>query len=198
MGRRNDIDWDAIRRDYRLGSTTDAELCRRYGVSKSALRKQRIKGEWTHDLREEVRHATQAALLTGREPSITSKDVDGIAVNIAAQENVKIIKRHREVADKLMSLAENLHLEIDALTGKPVQLKALVDAVVQGQPDAYRSLQDVLTVHQRIASLGKLASSVATIISTEREAHNLNDTGDGKETIEAVLARIRARKEAKT
>jgi hypothetical protein len=37
MGRRNDIDWDAIERDFRLGQFTLRQLAKKYSVEASSI-----------------------------------------------------------------------------------------------------------------------------------------------------------------
>lgn len=201
MGRRNDIDWDAVKRDYRLGRLTDAELCLKHGVSEAGLRPHKKQEGWTRDLSGDVRHATQTALLTGSLPSETAgiarksgkASLDELAVQGAVASNVRIIKRHRDAADSLMGLAESMRREVAALTGKPVELDKLVQAVREQDPFAARDLRQVLSIHQRISSLDKLTKSLATVVATERVAHGLDDKQAGDRPFEELLARVRGR-----
>ena len=194
MPRRNDIDWDAVHRDYRLGTLTDSELFRKHGISEAGFRARRKKEGWTKDLSGDVRHATQTALLTGTLPAATpGKSLDALAVADAVSTNVRIIKRHRDAADALMGLAESMRKEVAALAGKPVVLEQLVAAVHGQDPNAARELRQVLSVHQRIGSLDKLAKSLATVVATERVAHGLDDKQAGDSPFADLLAKVRGR-----
>lgn len=202
MGRRNDIDWDAVKRDYRLGTLTDTELCLEHGISEAGLRARKKKEGWTRDLSGDVRHATQTALLTGSLPREAAGatggrgskgSLDQLAVQGAVASNVRVIKRHRDAADALMGLAESMRREVAALTGKPVDLDKLVEAVREQDPNAARDLRFVLSIHQRIGSLDKLSKSLATVVATERVAHGLDDKQAGDRPFEELLAKVRGR-----
>lgn len=193
MGNRTDIDWDAVHRDYRLGTLTDVELFRKHGISEAGFRARKKAGGWTKDLSGDVRHATQTALLTGTLPPKLGKGLDALAVGDAVATNVRVIKRHRDAADALMGLAESMRKEVAALTGKPVQLDKLVEAVRAQDPTTARELRQVLSVHQRIGSLDKLAKSLATVVATERVAHGLDDKQAGESPFEELLAKVRGR-----
>lgn len=69
MGRRTDIDWDVIERDYRIGQFSMRELARRHRTTAGSISRRAAKHEWVQDYSAEVREKTRAGLIEKPKPA---------------------------------------------------------------------------------------------------------------------------------
>ena len=62
-GRKDQIDWEAIERDYRIGQLSVREIARRHEVEASTITRKAKKETWARDYSEEVKAKTRAGLV---------------------------------------------------------------------------------------------------------------------------------------
>ncbi len=94
------IDWEAVRRDYRTAKFTDIELAIKHNVNRETIGRNRKKFPdlWPQDLREAIREATDAALVTAIVGESTSKVSDTVLA--MAEMNVMILRgQHKRIAE---------------------------------------------------------------------------------------------------
>jgi hypothetical protein len=135
MGRRTDIDWEAIERDFRAGQLTIRQMADLHKVSPSAITRKADALGWRRNLTEEVKARTAAKLVEAadgapatqsntqraqtpesaqRTQSVALPPTD--AVERAATANVAVILRHREDLARMRGLFLALTGELEAGT----------------------------------------------------------------------------------
>ncbi len=111
MGRRTDIDWEAVQKDFRLGQLTLRQIAKNHNVSASAISRKAEKDHWVQDLSEEVKERTRAALLSNATQSNTE------AVETAVQTNVALVREHRALIGRARAIADKQLGELEAAEG---------------------------------------------------------------------------------
>lgn len=163
MGRRTDIDWEAIERDYRCGQLSIRQIAERHAVAVSAITRRAKKEQWSRDLSAEVAKRTKAklietALSDAHEIGTESAQVVISGVEAAAQANIEVIRGHRRVIRDETSRADKLAEKIDGL---------IEDA------------SDPMEVIKIVQAHESLVRSRAKLIELERKAFNI-DGGEEK------------------
>ena len=172
------IDWDAVERDYRTGRHTNRELAEKYKVSHTAINKRARDHNWTQDLTDHIRQATNAKLTQAFVSTQVSNEFQKVSttIEIAAEVNAQIIQGHR-------TRLAALH---DAVETAKHRLMVLGDSVA-----------DIREAATFVQAVGNLATATKTLIEQERKAHNLDDEqgknpGEG-EPLAEFLAELSAR-----
>jgi hypothetical protein len=159
VGRRSDIDWEAIERDFRIGQLSIRQLALKHEVAVSAIVRRQKKYEWTRDLTEQVRAQTKATLIQlaaakAHEAATESIRSDSESVLAAAATNVHIITEHRK--------------DIQAETARVAKLGQKVDELMSGTTDM-RQFATLASAHE------SLVRSRARLIALEREAYGIGE-----------------------
>lgn len=160
MTKRGTVDWAACEKEYRTGTLSNRQLAEKFGCTEAAIRDRAKRYEWSRDLSDEVRKATNAKLLREelRRPiGEDAKLADEEVVRQAADVRVSVVQTHRKDIKSLASLTERLRNKADVLLNDISDLKGLSDAVqaVEG-----------------------LARTTAKLIPLERQAFNLDAAED--------------------
>ena len=92
---RHKIDWESIRKEYRVGQLSIREIARQSGVSEGAIRKKAKKYGWQRDLTAKV-NSKVAELV--RTPN-TQEDAN--LIDQAADRALKVVELHRKDAKEL-------------------------------------------------------------------------------------------------
>lgn len=207
MGRRNDIDWELVERDVRLGHLSLTEITKKYGIARSSLNRKMNENGWTRDLSETVKAATKAAIQAER--AVKAKELSDSAGEIGreigkeigrgsdsgaisdiqalAASNVVADRRHRTIAEKIVNIASALHDELESVSGNPKDIRELIDMVGgsddEAMADLASELRKILSLPSRATVLDKLASAATKAITIEREILGLNeqDPADGND-----------------
>lgn len=138
MGRRTDIDWDPIKRDYEANLLTGDELATLHGVDRASIYRRAKKEGWTKNLAAQVQARTEARLVTataatGKQQSNTNatpdpqkpatgkpsrakanatgqpaQSTEDEAIEVAAQANVAVILGHRTDISRARKLTARL------------------------------------------------------------------------------------------
>lgn len=103
MAKRHDIDWDRIERVYRTGQFSLRELGERFDVAPSTIMRRAKKHDWVQDKSHEVKSRTKAALVAKDHGEPTPEDIE-----IAVKTNVEVIRKHRALLGRSMSIVEAL------------------------------------------------------------------------------------------
>jgi len=193
MARRNDIDKEAIERDYRAGQLSFAAICKANNISKSTLSKFIKEGGWERDLTEAVKVATRAQVIQATIKQVQrtvdeSADVIASGVDIAAAVNVQVVMGHRKDIQRLKSLAGELSGELEVIVGNPADLKDLVQAVREQEPDALPAVMRFASLANRVGTVEKLTATYTKLIALERQAFSLDD--DGKNNADASVEEV--------
>lgn len=216
MGRRSDIDWEKIEKDYRLGSISIADVAKKHGVALSGLKgKAKAKG-WTRDLTAVVQAATKAGIteeranyakeLAEKAPEIgreigrrvSEAANSGLDTSVAAAAALGIMRNrlHADIADEILGAGKDLLDEVRALRGTPESVESLLLAVSQENANMARSLAKALSMQERARTLDTISAAVGKAVGVDRKANNLDDGAPPKEPeiseeqIESRLARL--------
>ena len=179
-GRRSDIDWEAVERDYRVDKLTNRQLCDKYGIADSGLRKRAKEKGWQKDLTQAVRVATKAALIAeklaqaeqiGAQIGAELADQTIQSVKLAVRDNLAIIERHQKMHDRHLALMVRAE-----------------DKVTQMVDD----ITDIREAKILVDAVGTLASAGRSVMDQERKSHNIDDT-KVEESIEDLIQEAMAK-----
>jgi hypothetical protein len=156
--KRKRIDWEAVERDYRTDKFTLKELEAKHSASYSEISRKAKREGWKKDLREAIRHATNAAVLqeTAKEAQSDAKNV----VLAAAELNKQVILKHRT---RLATLVNDTEAARQKLT-------AMLDTVA-----------DVREAATLVGAIESLSRTTKNLIDKEREAFSLDAKEPPKE-----------------
>lgn len=207
MARRSDIDWEAIQRDYRLGTDSIASVAKKHGVAVSGLKKKAKELGWVRDLTPVVQLATQtgitqeradhakelaeAAPEIGREigRQIAKSANSGLDQDVAAAAALGVYRNriHADVADALILTGQSMMAEIQAL-GNPELQDILLNGLDPDDDRTREKVRRITSVSERVKNLDTLAATFTKAIALDRKANGLDDkeTNGGK-GIEDVL-----------
>ncbi len=200
-------DWEAIERDFRTGKFTLRELEAQHGVSYAHISRKATEHGWTKDLREVIKHATDAALL--RETvTKAQKDVTE-TVLVAAEVNKQVILAHRQGLQELTQVKRTLLDQIQQAAALLPDLAEVVEMVRKpddnGIDRANDALRKAMSRSALVDDLKKLADVDEKVRKGEREAFDLDldpakqaTTDDTKKLSDVELALRVANLMAKT
>lgn len=189
-------DWEAVERDYRLGSLTLRELEAKHGASRAAIARRARAQSWTRDLTGAVRQATSAALI---ERMVQSAAADGQerttdAVLAAAEVNVRVITSHRAGLARLQHVKAQLLEQIEQAAAQMPELAEVIEMVRQaddsGVDRANDALKRAMGRSSLIDDLKKLAEIDERVRKGEREAFGVDSSQGETGTVEDMLRRI--------
>lgn len=184
-GPRKDIDWEKVGLDYRTGRFTNADLGEKYGVSENTIHARAKKHGWKKDMTAAVQNATNAAAIEDKAQDYAKKlgrklgkklvEGEKSAIELAAAENVLVLREHKGIAQNMRDLSTRLFGELAALTGEPKKLDDLITMVAGNDPLVTKELIKAVSLPSRIASAKDLAATAKILIEIERKAHGLED-----------------------
>lgn len=180
MGRRSDIDWEKIERQYRLGKKTDEEISAANKISRSALARRAKKEGWSKDLSEQVKLETKAKVSAAIVKKATAKLLqshkkDSNAVEVEAISNALLIAEHEKVGTKGRELFEKILDRIAEQVDATPSIEAVARMVEADDPAALPALRKVLSLPSYVDSAKKATEGAAKAIDVERKARNLDD-----------------------
>jgi hypothetical protein len=186
--RRPPTDWEAVERDYRTGLFTLRELGDKHGAAFATIGQRAKREGWLKDLREAVRQATNARLITQAVAHTAATATHDVAqtVRAAAEVNLQVIMRHRAELDRARVVAMALldELASDLLTrADRDQLARLLaqGATTEAQAaDAQRVVARALALSTRVGSVKSLAEAITRLHAGERMAFGMEGDGRGK------------------
>jgi len=172
------VDWERIEAEYRAGVLSLREISSRHeGVNHVAIARKAKKEGWVRDLRNKiinladdlVTKQTVTASVT-KEASVTEKSV--VEANAQAIADVRL--SHRADISRNKKLCLNLLEELESQTINRElyeQLGELLSAPDEKGVDKLNELyRKVVSTPSRIDSMKKLADTIRTLITLEREA----------------------------
>lgn len=213
MGRRSDIDWEKVEKDYRLGSITIADVAKKHGIALSGLKgKAKAKG-WTRDLTQVVQAATKAGIteeranyakeLAEKAPEIgreigrrvSEAANSGLDTSVAAAAALGVMRNrlHADIADEILGAGKDLVAEVRALRGDPATIEDLLAAATAINPASAKALSKAISLSDRARTLDTIAAAVGKAVGVDRKANNLDDGAPPKDpelTDEQISSRL--------
>ena len=169
MGRRsqdNQIDWELIEREFRLGKFTLRQLAASHGVQPSAISRKAKREHWVQDKRDEVRAMSEAQLLISNSRKATKKATEPTSVDIevAATVITNIVLAHRSDAKRARTQTMVLLSELETETKN-----------------------NSLPLVTRTKALKALVESLAKVVAIEREAFGIDDSANDNVNADAFV-----------
>lgn len=189
MGRRSDIDWDVIERDYRIALLTMRQLAEKHHVDTSSISRRANKEGWQRDLAERVNQLTNNRIANSlmideevekmhTENHLKSTQADMLAVELSSKETFEIVRGHYQIARYLESLMLKMLDEIEEQIRERVILSELKTMLHESDPRAALALHNLTSVGSRMNTLKAATDIHEKIVKIERQAFNI---GQGKE-----------------
>lgn len=195
MARRNDIDWEAVERDYRLGILTIKEICDKHTVSSSRLRTKAKEMNWTRDLSKEVRATAKAKVMQHTKAEAEKKFMEEVkksaeagaaesaaktfsAIDAAAELQATIEIRQQGRLARNHRILEALQEKVeDQIASFPDIRKAVQELLSGGNPLAAAEVIKLLNVPLLADTAKKLQDMNTRLQSDERVAHGMTEKG---------------------
>jgi len=189
---RGKVDWEAVRKDYCAGIKTDRQIGSEQMVSHTAIQRRAKKEGWTRDLAERIRKKadTEVAKKAVAKEIALATEKEVVEANAAIQVQVRLshrtdIQRYRVICNKL---AEELELGTDGAEFLE-QLAELITADDRST-QRYQAMMKAISLPSRVGSMEKLATTLKTLITLEREAFGI-DSREGGNDDKPVEERVR-------
>ena len=204
MARRNDIDWEAVERDYRAGQLTVAQMADKHGVSTSQIKVKAKDKEWQRDLSSAIKArakakisqidvqalveaaASEMAELSAKQSAMVQQSAIEQAADVAAG----IVMSHRKHYSKVKTLAADMLEEVAEFGREKESINKLCQIIGQDDPLAAQAIKRVTGFSGRVQSLEKLANTLVKIADAERKAFGIDDEEKGGTTIEDLLDKL--------
>lgn len=194
MGRRSDIDWDAIERAYRLGTQTNKQLAVHYGVEPSTIGRRATKYGWVQDRNKDVVVATESLLIQAASGNANvNATPTQTEVKVAAQVAADVVLGHRKGLRRLSALRDKLLSEIEVVTDNPEEFERLGELLDMTDTDSKGNLRidklnqlyrKIISMPERVDAFKKLSEVDERVRKGEREAFNIGAEGDKKTSVE--------------
>ncbi len=178
------IDWDAVERDYRTGRHTNRELAEKYNVSHTAINKRARDNQWTQDLTDHIRQATNAKLTQAFVSTEVSNEFRKLSttIEIAAEVNAQIIQGHRRGLQRIATIKERLLDQIEQAAALMPELSDVIEMVrkedEKGIDRANDALRKAMARSGLTDDLKKLAEIDEKVRKGEREAFGITSGED--------------------
>jgi len=195
--RRHKVDWVRIRRDYATGRYTDVELAAKHNTAREVISRRRRAdrlrnpASWPVDLRADVQRATAALLMQQQVTRTVAQGSEAESVLAAAQIARDVILRHRTTAGRAREITSALLAELADVTKHRHDLGKLIERAASTLDDAEAAaltaqVRQLVTLHNRVGSIQKLADSMAKLHTLERKAFGISDDDGGSNPLDAM------------
>ena len=194
---RNAPDWERIEADYRAGLMSLREIAKPHGITETAIRKRAKRDGWERDLGAKIRARAEAKLhrkefVPLSEPAYRVSEREIIEAN--AERIAQVRGEHRADITRARALALQMLAELESVTGSLEDFEQLGEVLRnpddRGQDKRNELYQKVISSAGRVDSLKKLAETLKTLISLEREAYGLDVTPDVAATLFGRIERV--------
>lgn len=175
------VDWDAVERDYRTGKFTLRELEAKHSVSYAQISRKAKEQAWEKDLREEIKLATDAALL--RESVTKAQNSTTDVVLVAANVNTQVILGHRHGLNRITAIKDVLLDQIEQAARLMPDLAEVIEMVRseddRGIDKANDAMKKAMARSALVDDLKKLAEVDEKVRKGQREAFSIGDGPSG-------------------
>lgn len=196
----NAIDWDAIERQYRLGTKSNSQLALEFNLEVSSIGRRAKKYGWVANKTEEVQATRESLLiqaaLGNANPNATPSALE---VKAAAQQGADVVMGHRKGLARLSALRDKLLDEVEAITDNLELFQNLGELLDESGEDASGRFKSdkrnevyrrVISMSERIDNAKKLVEIDEKVRKGEREAFGIDAEGAKGNDIDALLAKI--------
>ena len=189
MGRRspdNQIDWELIEKEFRLGQATLRQLAATHKVQPSAISRKAKREDWVQDKRGAVKALSEAQLLisNNRKATVKATEPTQVDIEVAATVRTSIVLAHRSDAQKARTLTMKLLAELEHQTDNQElyeRLQELLEdpaednsaAATERQRKRLEAYQKAMSLGNRTGTMKALAESLSKVVTIEREAFGI-------------------------
>lgn len=181
MATQRTIDWELIERDFRAGLLSVREIAVSQGISHTAINKRAKDYGWERDLKAKIQ-AKADALVSKRELSkiVSSESLatERTIVEANATRIADVRMAHRTDISRGRKLAMAMLDELEIETGDVGLFEELGETLRseddKGQDKRNDIYNKVISGAGRIDSMKKLADTLKTLITMEREAYGID------------------------
>lgn len=195
------IDWAAIEMQYRTSGVSVRTIAAQYGVTEGAIRQRAKKEEWSRDLQEKVRLATEDLLI--RKGATQDVRTEQQAIQVEAEVRSNVVMQHRGDLKRLAALRDKMIRELEHCTDNIDVYEEMAEEFDESGPgpngawkvdkknQLYRA---TISRTGRIDDLKTLVDLDEKLRKGQREAHGIGvDDGTGKGGVEDLLKRVAAK-----
>lgn len=182
MAERKSIDWEAVEIQYRAGIRSLKDIGSEFGVSDAGILKRAKRDGWVRDLKSKIKAKADAkvsASLVSGEVSAQTKVAEATVIEAESTVQARIRLTHRTDINRARTLVMSLLGEVESQTADLDLFEQLGDILRseddKGQDKRNDIYQKVISSAGRIDGMKKLADSLKTLITLEREAYGLAD-----------------------
>lgn len=188
MGKKKEIDWDHIEREYRADVVSIAQIARENGVASSTIRSRAKSLGWVRDLNARIKmkadeFVNQDAI---KNAIVGIKASEEQTVDENARLTAAVRLSHRKDIARARNATMTLLGDLEAMMGVQGQarlgqlLNVLVDngEIEEGDWMAIQAYKKITGLSNQIAGMHKLADTMTKMIALERQAWNLDSLDD--------------------
>lgn len=187
---RPNYDWEKIEAEYRAGAMSVREIGRRNGPAEGTIRKRAKKQGWKKDLarrvRQEVRN--QVVRTEVRKKDAAELRTDREIVEASAKIGADVIMEHRDRISKGRQIVDTLIEQLGVTLEYIGEIEETIDKSDTVGTIQQSRMHDAISLPSHAKVVTNLAAAMKTFVSLERQAHNLDATGDDEEA-NAILGR---------
>lgn len=175
-------DWERIELEYRAGVLSIREIAANHGITDGAIRKKAKAQGWERDISAKVQAKADALVRTEEvraKVRTASKLEERVLIEASAQAIADVRMSHRGDIRKAKTLAMTLLEELSSQTIDQELFQQLGELLrsedERGQDKLNDLYQKAISTPSRVISMQKLADTLKTLISLEREAYNIEN-----------------------
>lgn len=202
MGKKKQIDWDNIEREYRADVVSIAQIARENGVASSTIRSRAKSKGWVRDLSTRIKmRADEFVNQDAIKNAITTiKDNEELTVDENARLTAGVRLSHRKDIQRARHATNELLTEIESMIGETnrhrldgLLLLLMEEGIVDGDDwRAQEAYKRATSLSSAVGNMQKLADTMVKLVGLERQAWNLDDldnkTHDPLETLLHTIA----------
>lgn len=213
MGRRSDIDWEAVETAFRISQLSVRQIAEQHSTEASTITRRAKKHGWERDLSQAVAAATKtkvrnavirAAQQDAQQDAANTKIRNAVIsvaqqaaanhvhsvfseVDLAANVNATIILGQQKRAGKLSALLETMVKELQEVTSDPQSLEAIAMALNDADPASAKAVSQLRSISTRMNNL-KMATEIMTKLNdAESSAFGITGSDVGASPVDGGI-----------
>lgn len=188
-------DWGGIEADYRANILSLRAIAKKYSrggvsVSYATIKLRAEKGGWAQNLQSKI-HERAEEKLARTEAGADDRTSDRAIIEANAARIAQVRGEHRADVDRARGLCLKLFRELETQTGSKdllEQLPQLLEDVGHDHGAALtEAFRKAVSLPGRIDSLKKMAETLKTLVTLEREAYGIDKIADAPKDVEVRL-----------
>lgn len=191
------IDWAAVRADFRAGQLSNRVIAERHGCSEAGIRKKAKEEGWKKDLTRQVQKEVRAQLVRGTQcadgahDSSTDRMTDDEIVEKAALSGAEVVRNHRKDIREAARVCGILMSQLVDAAQNRDDIEEMIEEETKHDENGTRRarMKAAISLPRHAGTMLNLSASLKNLIGLERQAFNLDEKPDGS-TYEEELDRL--------